>query len=142
MGWIAWLVIACALGVGEIVSGSSFFLAPFAIGAALAAGADAVAGGVAAWIVFFLTSILTLATIRPLVQHRLMNGPALRTGGAALIGKHAIVLERIANHEGVGRVRIDHEVWTARALDDDHVIEPGTSVEVVDIRGATALVME
>jgi membrane protein implicated in regulation of membrane protease activity len=58
------------------------------------------------------------------------------------VGKRAVVLERVANHEGVGRVRIDNEVWTARSLDEERVIEPGTSVEVVDIRGATALVME
>ncbi len=140
--WIVWLVVACALGAGEVLSGSSFFLAPFAIAAVLAAGADAVIGGLAAWIVFILASVLTVMTIRPFVQHRLQTGPALRTGGAALVGKRAIVLERIANHEGVGRVRIDSEVWTARSLDDDRVIEPGTTVEVVDIKGATALVME
>ncbi len=52
------------------------------------------------------------------------------------------MLERIANDEGVGCVKIDGEVWTARSLDEDHVIERGTRVEVVDIKGATALVME
>jgi membrane protein implicated in regulation of membrane protease activity len=86
--------------------------------------------------------VLSLAALRPLVQSRLMSGPTLRTGGAALVGKRAVVLERIANHEGVGQVRIDSDVWTARAFDDEQVIEPGTSVHVVDIRGATALVME
>ncbi|MCL2419174.1 MAG: NfeD family protein [Conexibacteraceae bacterium] len=137
--------MACGFGAGELLAGQgSFFLAPFAIGAALAAAADSVAGDVAAWIVFVLASVATLMAVRPLIHSRLLrsSGPALRTGGAALVGKRAIVLERIANHEGVGRVRIDHEVWTARCLDEDHVIEPGTSVEVVDIRGATALVME
>ena len=68
--------------------------------------------------------------------------PAIRTGAAALVGKRAIVVERIVNHEGVGLVRIDGDVWTARALFDDEVIEPGTSVEVVQIKGATALVSE
>jgi membrane protein implicated in regulation of membrane protease activity len=52
------------------------------------------------------------------------------------------VLERIANHEGVGCVKIDGEVWTARALDEDEVIEAGTRVHVVQIKGATALVSE
>ena len=141
--WIVWLVVACAFGAGEVLIGSgSFFLAPFAVAAALAAAADSVIGGTAAWIVFVISSILTLMSIRPLMQHRLVSGPALRTGSAALVGRRAVVLERIANHEGVGRVRIDSEVWTARAFDDERVIEPGTSVEVVDIRGATALVME
>ena len=63
-------------------------------------------------------------------------------GTAALVGKQATVLERIANREGVGCVRIDGEVWTARAYDDDTVYEPGTRVEVVQIKGATALVTE
>jgi membrane protein implicated in regulation of membrane protease activity len=141
-GWIVWLVVACGFGAGELLSGSSFFLAPFAIGAAFAAGADSAIDGLAASIVFVATSILTLMLIRPLVQTRLLSGPTLRTGGAALVGKRAVVLERIANHEGVGRVRIEHEVWTARSLDDDRVIEAGQSVEVVEIKGATALVME
>ena len=54
----------------------------------------------------------------------------------------AIVLERIANDEGVGCVKIDGgEVWTARSYDEDEVIDAGERVEVVEIRGATALVM-
>jgi membrane protein implicated in regulation of membrane protease activity len=140
-GWIFWLVVACGFGVGELLSGSAFFLAPFAIGAALAAAAASELGEGAAAAVFLAASILTLLSVRPLVTRRLHSGPALRTGGAALVGKHALVTERISNHEGLGRVRIDGELWTARSL-DDHVIEPGTSVEVVDIKGATALVME
>ena len=35
-------------------------------------------------------------------------------------------VERIANAEGVGCVQLDGEIWTARAYDDDEVIEPGT----------------
>jgi len=141
-GWVLWLIVACGFGVGELLGGSSFFLAPFAIGAALAAVADSAIDGLAAWVVFIAASLLTLTALRPLVTSRLHSGPALRTGGAALIGRRGVVLERISNHEGAGRVRIDHEVWTARSLDDDRVIEAGTPVEVVDIKGATALVME
>jgi len=40
----------------------------------------------------------------------------------------------------MGCVRIGGEVWTARARDASETIEAGTPVEVVDIRGATALV--
>jgi len=32
-------------------------------------------------------------------------------------------------------------VWTARSYDEDAVIEAGERVEVVEIKGATALVM-
>ena len=77
------------------------------------------------------------------MQSRVIRSPpTLRTGAAALIGNRAVVLERIANDEGVGFVRLDGEVWTARALDEEHVIEPGTLVHVVDIKGATALVID
>ena len=58
------------------------------------------------------------------------------------MGKQATVLERIANGEGVGCVRLDGEVWTARAYDDDETFEAGTRVQVIEIRGATALVSE
>jgi membrane protein implicated in regulation of membrane protease activity len=61
---------------------------------------------------------------------------------AALVGREALVLERIVNDEGVGCVRLDGEVWTARAYDDDEVIEAGRRVHVLEIRGATALVSE
>ena len=64
----------------------------------------------------------------------------MRTGDGRARGTHAVVLERIANDEVVGVVKIDGEVWTARAFDEDQVIEPGTRVQVVEIRGATALV--
>jgi membrane protein implicated in regulation of membrane protease activity len=141
-GWVLWLIVACAFGTGEVLSGAGFYLAPFALGAVLAAGADAAVDGAVAWIVFVVAAVASVMALRPFVQGRLQSGPHLRTGGAALVGKRAVVLERIANHEGVGQVRIDSEVWTARAFDDERIIEPGTSVHVVDIRGATALVME
>jgi membrane protein implicated in regulation of membrane protease activity len=122
---------------------TSFFLAPFALGAVLAAIVD-VAGApeLAAWIVFVFASVMSLGVLRPIALRHMHTPPQIRTGTAALIGKQAIVLERIANHEGVGCVRIDGEVWTARALDDDRVIEAGTQVDVVQIKGATALVTE
>ena len=38
-------------------------------------------------------------------------------------------------------MKIEGESWTARAYDEE-TIEPGTRVQVVEIRGATALVTE
>ena len=131
-----------ATGVGEMLT-AGFFLAPFAIGAALAAIVDlAGAPELAAWIVFVFASIGTLGLVRPIAIRHMHIPPAIRTGGAALVGKRAIVLERIANNEGVGCVKIEGgEVWTARSYDEDEVIDAGERVEVVEIKGATALVM-
>jgi membrane protein implicated in regulation of membrane protease activity len=141
MSWVIWVIIACAFGIGEMLT-TSFFLAPFAIGAAVAAAAEATVGGAAAWAAFVVVALLCLVLVRPVVRSHLKMPPQIRTGAAALVGKQAIVLERIANDEGVGCVKIDGEVWTARSLYEDQVIEPGKRVEVVDIKGATALVTE
>jgi membrane protein implicated in regulation of membrane protease activity len=141
-GWVLWVIAACAFGVGEMLT-TSFFLAPFAVGALGAAVVD-VAGTseLVAWIVFVVMSLLMLVVVRPIARAHMKVPPQIRTGTAALVGRSAIVLERIANHEGVGCVKIDGEVWTARALDEDEVIEAGTRVHVVQIKGATALVSE
>lgn len=139
--WIVWVVVACVLGLGEMHTGG-FFLAPFAIGALVAALVSVVGAGLpAAAIVFLAASLMVLATLRPLAQRHRQLPPRIRTGAAALVGRDAIVLERIANDEGVGCVRIDGEVWTARSYQNDEVIPVGEHVQVVEIRGATALVM-
>jgi membrane protein implicated in regulation of membrane protease activity len=141
-GWVLWAVAAGVFGVGEMLT-TSFFLAPFALGAGLAAIAEAAsAGELVAWIVFVVASLLSLAVLRPIARSHLRTPPHIRTGSAALVGTDAIVLERIANAEGVGCVKIGGEVWTARAYDEDQIIETGTRVQVVQIKGATALVTE
>lgn len=91
-------------------------------------------------VVFLLASAILFATRRPVARHHGHLPSAIRTGAAALVGRKATVIERIANYEGVGCVKIDDEVWTARSVDEAEVIDQGENVEVVEIRGATALV--
>ena len=139
--WIIWLIAAGVLGVGEMHQGA-FYLAPFALGAALAAIVSLLGAGAAlSAVVFVAASSVVFATLRPVARRHRQLPPAIRTGAAALVGRPAIVLERIANDEGVGCVKIGGEVWTARSYDDDEVFDAGERVEVVEIRGATALVM-
>ncbi len=139
--WIIWIVAGCVLGAGEMHTGG-FFLAPFALGALVAALVSLAGVGLPlALLVFLLTSLLVLLTLRPVARRHLQHPPRIRTGAAALVGADAVVLERIANQEGVGCVRIGGEVWTARSYEDDEVIPAGERVQVVEIRGATALVM-
>ncbi len=134
--------MAVAFAVAEIAS-VSFYLAPFAAGALVAAAVDLAGLGVGPQVAAFLVSSVALLTlVRPIARRHLTAPPALRTGVAALVGREAVVLERIANDEGVGCVRLDGEVWTARAYDSDDVIEAGRRVHVLEIRGATALVSE
>ena len=122
---------------------TGFWLAPFAMGAGVAAvAAVAGVGTLVTLLCFLAVTLAALAVVRPIAASHMKIPPRLRTGTAALVGKQAIVLERIANDEGMGTVRIEGEVWTARSYNDDEVIERGTKVDVVDIKGATALVAQ
>jgi membrane protein implicated in regulation of membrane protease activity len=136
--WLVWLIVAVVLIGGEVAT-MSIFLGPLA----LAAGAAAVAAGLGAgvgleFVVFIAGSVAALGLLRPAVIRRLHRGPTLRTGTAALVGEPAVALARVDADSG--RVKIGGEEWTARSYSEDEVIEPGTRVVVVEIRGATALV--
>jgi membrane protein implicated in regulation of membrane protease activity len=39
-----------------------------------------------------------------------------------------------------GRIRLAGEIWSAQPYDDTVTIEPGETVDVLQIKGATALV--
>jgi membrane protein implicated in regulation of membrane protease activity len=138
--WVYWIVAAGLLAVGEMVT-TSFFLGPVALAAALAAVVALAGGGLALqWILFVVAAVASLGLLRPIARRHLHLPAATRTGAAALVGTRAIVLEQVDADRGY--VKIGGEIWTARAYDEDQVIEPGTRVEVLKIDGATALVSE
>jgi membrane protein implicated in regulation of membrane protease activity len=140
--WLFWLIAAAILGIGEVIT-TGFFLAPFAGGALVAALAALVgAGTVISLAAFLVVSIVLLSALRPIARAHMRQAPGLRTGTAALVGRTATVVDRIANDEDVGCVRLEGEIWRARAYDDDEVIESGARVHVLEIRGATAVVAQ
>jgi membrane protein implicated in regulation of membrane protease activity len=63
----------------------------------------------------------------------------LATGIEALKGKQAVVVERVDGSGG--RIKLAGEIWSARSLDESESYEPGRHVDVVDIEGATAIVV-
>ena len=135
-----WILLAVILAAGEVMT-LGFFLAPFAAGALLGAVADlAGAGAVVSVLVFLISSGLFFGLLRPVARRHLRTPAKLRTGTAALVGKTATVTERI--EAGGGAVKLEGEIWTARAFDPDEVFEAGSRVHVIEIEGATALVSE
>ena len=137
--WIVWLVLAAALGVAEIMTTTLAF--GLIAAGAVVAGVVGVAGGGLPFqlIAFGVASAAGLGVVRPIAVRHIKQPPALRTGTAALVGRSAIVLEEVNEHRG--RVRIDGEEWSSRPyLDESLVIPVGTKVDVMEIKGATALV--
>ncbi len=136
-----WILLAVIFAAGEIMT-LGFFLAPFAGAALLGAVADlAGAGAAVSILVFLVSSGLFFGLLRPVARRHLRTPAQLRTGTAALVGKTAMVTERIENGAG-GAVKLEGEIWTARPYDPDEVIEAGSRVHVIEIQGATALVSE
>ena len=80
-----------------------------------------------------------LAFVRPSLVKRLHSGPDLQLGHGKLVGTQGVVTERITGLQ-VGRVKVGGEIWTASPYDDSIVIEPGETIEVLEIKGATAYV--
>jgi membrane protein implicated in regulation of membrane protease activity len=138
--WVWWMIAAGVFAIGEIAT-LGFFLGPIAIAAVTASIVALIGGGLAAqWIVFIAVSLASLLVLRPIARRHLRTPSQLRTGTAALIGRPAVVLERV-DRDG-GQVKLAGEVWSARSYDDDEAFEPGARVEVMKIDGATALVAE
>jgi membrane protein implicated in regulation of membrane protease activity len=136
--WEWWLLAAVLLLLGEAATNALVFLMPF--GGATAAAVLA-AAGVPWWgqlPAFVVVTLGLIAFVRPLAVRR-QAGPGLRTGAAALVGEQALVTARVDALRG--QIRLDGQIWSARALDPDHIFEPGEAVHVAAIDGATAVVV-
>lgn len=139
--WLAWVIAAVALGIGEMLTPGLFFLGPLALAAGAAALAALIGGGIViSLIVFIVASLASLAFLRPVARRHVRMPAISRTGTDALVGRKALVTRRIDAHGG--RVRIGGEEWSARPYLDGQVLEEGQSVDVIQIEGATALVSE
>ena len=80
-----------------------------------------------------------LALVRPNLVKRFHTGPELNLGHGKLVGQQGLVTEAITAHEH-GRIKVGGEIWTAAPYDETVTIAPGETVEVFQIRGATAFV--
>jgi membrane protein implicated in regulation of membrane protease activity len=136
---LSWLIFALALAGAELVTGDMFLVM---------LGGGAVAAAVTAWLtdwpilgdgaVFLVVSVLLVVLVRPALRQRLTPARGLPTGIEALKGKSAVVLDQVARD--AGQVKLDGQIWTARPYNDGDIYEPGDSVTVMHIDGATAVV--
>lgn len=145
MEWIqehlteTWLGVAVLLGVAEL----------FSLDLVLIMLATGALGGVVTslftdlFVVQFLVAIVVsvgmLAVVRPSLAARLHGGPELRLGHGKLVGRQAVVTET-ATSLSPGRIRLAGEIWSAQPYDESLTLEVGQTVEVFEIRGATAYV--
>lgn len=134
-----WLVAAVALGIPLVLTAMPEF-GMLAVGSVAGAATAGLGGGIVLQVVVFaVVSSALILVVRPMARRMRAERPELASGVDALRGRQAMVLERV-DMQG-GRIKLQGEVWSARALDADAEYEPGRQVDVVEIDGATAVVM-
>ncbi|MCP3821235.1 NfeD family protein [Streptomyces sp. A3M-1-3] len=136
--WVWWLIAAVGLGIPLVLTAMPEF-GMFSAGAVAAAAVAGLGSGIVTQVlVFAAVSVALIAVVRP-IANRHRARPQHATGVEALKGRSAVVLERVDGSGG--RIKLAGEVWSARSLDTDSSFEPGQQVDVVEIDGATAVVM-
>jgi membrane protein implicated in regulation of membrane protease activity len=141
VGWLLWALLTVALAVGELLTPGLFFLGPVALAAGAATLASILgAGAIGSLLVFIGGALASLGLLRPIARRHLRLPMISRTGTDALVGRQALVTQRV-DAKG-GRVRIGGEEWSARAYVGDQVLVEGQTVDIIQIEGATALVAE
>lgn len=136
---VLWIVLGVVLAIAEIFT-TTLFLIMFAVGAFAAAGAAALGAPVEIQaIVFAIVSALTVLGVRPALRRRSpLAGSEEPFGVGAIEGSTALVLEQVDVDRGL--IKIDGELWQARSYDATQTFAPGDRVQVIQVRGATALV--
>ena len=137
--WAVWLVLAMVLGVAEMLS-LDLVLLMLAVGA-LGGAVTAAVGApfLLSALVAVVVSAGMLGLVRPNLVQRLHTGPELRLGHGKLVGQMGVVLTDLSAL-APGQIRLAGEVWTAQPYDDTMTIPAGETVEVLQIKGATAYV--
>ena len=135
--WALWLTVFLAFAVVEMLTLDLFFIM---LGGGALAGLVADFAGADFWlqiVIFSVVSLLMIAFVRPVALRHLHKGPAeQRTNVDRLIGQSALVIEAVSGTSGL--VKIGGDVWSARSTSG--VIDPGATVQVTRIDGATAVV--
>lgn len=136
-----WLgILAVLLIIEAITAGlTTIWFAGGALVAAIAAYCGA--GVVLQFVLFFAVSLVLLIFTRP-VAVRYMNHNVEKTNAESLLGKRAVVIEKIDNLAQTGYVRIRDIEWTARTSDDSVKIPENAVVEIEEIQGVKLIVKE
>lgn len=137
--WIGWLVLILVFLVIEMLS-LDFTFVMLAIGSLAGLGTHFL--GAPVWVQVIVAAAVALLLIfllrPPLLRHLRHGGDPTPTNIEAVLGLSGRVLTTVTMHEGQVKLA-NGEIWSARSDIPAH-FEPGTSIRVSRIDGATAFV--
>jgi membrane protein implicated in regulation of membrane protease activity len=137
--WLLWIIASGLFVAGEVASGDLVLLM-FA-GGALGGTVVALAGGAVAvqLLAFIAVSALLLAVVRPAAKNHLDSRVAGHVDGVqALIGRTARVTRQVDGSSG--RIQVGADEWSARSQYGGETFPAGTTVRILQVDGATAVV--
>lgn len=131
--WHIWVIVALVFVIVEMFT-TGFAVMCISFGCLFGAGASALDWDIK-WqlLVFAVGTALAFLTVRPLVyKFFYKKGQEVKTNVDALVGRRAIVTERIEGELHAGRVKVDGDDWKAVSTDTEP-IEVGEAVEITAI---------
>ena len=136
---IMWLgILALFLVIEGLTTAlTTIWFAGGALAAAIAAGMGL--SIVPQLLLFFCVSLVLLFFTRPAAL-KLMRKDTEKTNVEGLLGKTAVVIQKIDNLAQTGQVRINDIEWMARTSDDSVTIPVGTVVEIEAVHGVKLIV--
>lgn len=136
--WKLWLIIAGLFFVGEIAT-VGFLIFWFGIGALIATIVSIFTTNIIIQTtVFLISSTILIFATKPFVK-KFADVKKTNTNVYSIIGKKALVIKTIDPIHSVGQIKLNGEVWTAES-DNQQIIEEGTEVEILEIKGVKAIV--
>ena len=129
--WKFWLIVAGICFVIESFT-IGFLVFWFGIGALAALVASLFISNIWIQSLIFIVSSLLLIFTKPLVKKFVKEKDIIPTNVYSIIGKEGIVVESIDTINGVGKVKVNGELWSATSLEN---IEKGTKVKVLKVNG-------
>jgi membrane protein implicated in regulation of membrane protease activity len=139
MAWWAWMIVAVAMASAEAIGGEFVLLMLGGAGLVTALTSFGVSDLWLQLIVFAISALILLFGLRPQLKRHFIRPTQIPSGVEALVGARATVISTV--DAMAGQVKIGGEVWSAVAMEHQRPLPPGTPVTVVEIRGATAVVM-
>jgi len=134
-----WIIFGVLLMVIEIFT-PTFFIFWFGLGSLAAAiTAYFYENTLLELLTFIVVSGVLVLSTRKLAKK--ITGEEVRSINVdEIVGKEAIVVERISNKSGKGIVKVSGDMWRAVSTDDEMVIDVGEKVIVERVEGAHVVV--
>lgn len=137
MEYILWVTVIVASAIAEGVTAALVSIWFIAGGLAALVAQMAGAGLAVQVIIFLVVSLLVILFLRPVAVKVLYKNTDKALN--SIVGKQAIVKERIDNINCTGEVFLEGKMWAAKSKDGSN-IEEGTIVTVESVEGVKAIV--